>query len=289
MTPEVSIGMPVYNGERFLHLAVDSLLAQTSPDFELIISDNGSTDATEEICRDYSRRDRRVKYIRQPENMGAGFNWNYVSHVATGKYFKWASSNDRCGDTFIEKCLTALKADPNAVLAYPRTVLIDDNDAVLEQYDGDLAYVYPTASQRFIDVATKMGLNNAMCGLIRRDILRKTPGDRGYPAGDYVLMAELALYGTFRLVPDYLFYRRMDRASSARYLTKEELAHFLRPKGGVTRLPKWRRFGDYYSTLIRTPVGMGNRLRAIGKVTRMMIWDHHALFGELVEYLSHRR
>ena len=73
-TPKVSIGMPVYNGEGFIHKALDSVQAQTFSDFELIISDNASTDATAEICKEYERRDKRIQYIRQPKNMGALFN-----------------------------------------------------------------------------------------------------------------------------------------------------------------------------------------------------------------------
>src|SRR5688572_28337892 len=94
--PLVSIGLPVYNGERFLSEALDSLLGQTLADFELIVSDNASTDRTAEICLAYAARDARVRYVRQQTNIGAIRNWNFVARQARGQYFKWASANDFC-------------------------------------------------------------------------------------------------------------------------------------------------------------------------------------------------
>ena len=282
MTPVVSIGMPVYNGARFMRATLDSLLAQTFTDFELIISDNASTDATEAICRSYAEMDKRIRYIRQPENMGATYNWRFVAAIAKGTYFKWASSNDRCDPTLIEKCLGALQGDSGLVLAYPRTVLIDDNDVILEKYEKDLEVLDPSPSERFIRVATGMALNNAMCGLIRLNVLRKTRGERGYPAGDMVLMAELVLHGGFRLIPEFLFYRRVDQASTARFLSKEKLAHFLKPKGGGMGLPNWRKYGDYYWSLLRTPIALRERAHAMVSVTRWMYWERGKLLDELV-------
>jgi glycosyltransferase involved in cell wall biosynthesis len=289
MTPIVSIGMPVYNGARFLRATLDSLLAQTFTDFELIISDNASTDATETICRTYAENDSRIRYIRQTENMGATFNWRFVAAAANGKYFKWASSNDRCSPTQIEKCLDVLRNDTSIVLAYPRTVLIDDHDEILEQYEKDLEVLDPSPSKRFIRVATGMALNNAMCGLIRLDVLRKTRGERGYPAGDMVLMAELVLHGGFKLIPEYLFFRRVDQASTARYLSKEKLAHFLKPKGGGMALPHWRKYGDYFWSLIRTPISISEKAHAMTSVARWVYWERGKLLAELGESFARNR
>lgn len=281
--------MPVYNGARFIRATLDSLLAQTFSDFELIISDNASTDTTGEICREYAGKDRRIRYVRQPENMGAAFNWRFVAEAATGKYFKWSSSNDRCAVTLIEECLAVLRADPSIVLAYPRTVLIDDNDALQKKYEKDIEVLDPSPSERFKRVATGMALNNAMCGLMRLEVLRKTRGERGYPAGDMVLMAELALHGGFRLVPEYLFFRRVDQASTARFLSKEKLAHFIRPKGGGMGMPHWRKFGDYYWSLLRTPIGLRERARAMFAVSRWLVWERRTLLAELGELVGRGR
>ena len=96
-TPLLSIGLFVYNGEPFIRRALDSLLAQTFRDFELIISDNASTDRTAQICLEYAGRDPRIRFFRAQKNMGAGWNCRRVYFLATGKYFKWAACDDICG------------------------------------------------------------------------------------------------------------------------------------------------------------------------------------------------
>ena len=125
--PRVSVGLPVYNGERYLRLAIDSILAQTFEDFELIISDNASTDHTEEICREYAARDPRVIYIRQPRNRGGAWNFNHVVELARGEYLKWAAHDDVLAPTFLKECVAALDRLPGTVLASPRTVKIDES------------------------------------------------------------------------------------------------------------------------------------------------------------------
>nr|MDJ0569288.1 glycosyltransferase family 2 protein [Pleurocapsa sp. MO_192.B19] len=127
--PLVSIGMPVYNGERYLENALNSILAQTFRDFELIISDNGSTDKTEEICRQYANVDRRIRYFRNEQNLGAGWNFDRVAQLATGKYFKWACHDDLCALEFLQRCIEILEQAPNIVLAYPKTLIIDEHES----------------------------------------------------------------------------------------------------------------------------------------------------------------
>jgi len=115
--PQVSIGMPVYNGEPFIQEALDSLLAQTFADFELIISDNASTDGTEAICREYAARDKRIRCVRQPENLGAAANFQFVLDEAVGEYFMWAAADDVWLPKFIETCMKLLKTDASAKMA----------------------------------------------------------------------------------------------------------------------------------------------------------------------------
>lgn len=111
LLPKVSIGMPVYNGESFIHEALNSLLAQSFADFELIISDNGSTDATEAICKEYAAKDTRIRYVRQSENRGAFANFQFVLDEAVGEYFMWAAADDRWSNLFINTCVSALEVD----------------------------------------------------------------------------------------------------------------------------------------------------------------------------------
>ena len=121
---KVSIGMPVYNGEAFIREALDSLLAQTFTDFELIISDNASTDGTEAICREYAAKDTRIRYVRQAENRGATANFRFVLDEAVGEYFMWAAADDVWSDNWIE-VLLPLSVE-HQCLAYGTVISIDE-------------------------------------------------------------------------------------------------------------------------------------------------------------------
>lgn len=124
IAPKISIGMPVYNGQKFICEAIDSLIAQSYTDFELIISDNASTDLTEVICREYAASDTRIRYIRQTENRGAVANFQFVLDKADGKYFKWLAADDMFGTT--ETLANLVKAlDEGFELAMPDVIEID--------------------------------------------------------------------------------------------------------------------------------------------------------------------
>lgn len=127
IVPQVSIGMPVYNGEPFIREALDSLLAQTFADFELIISDNASTDATEAICREYAAKDSRIRYLRQTENQGVLANYHYVLNKAVGKYFMWAAADDLQTPDFMELLVTTLDENPSFVCMMSDVVKIKDS------------------------------------------------------------------------------------------------------------------------------------------------------------------
>jgi len=117
-TPKVSIGMPVYNGSPFIREALDSLLNQTFTDFELIISDNASTDETESICREYAAKDPRIRYVRQPENRGALLNFRFVLDEAVGTYFMWAAADDRRGEEFLKLATSVLECNHQVGLVF---------------------------------------------------------------------------------------------------------------------------------------------------------------------------
>jgi glycosyltransferase involved in cell wall biosynthesis len=117
-TPKVSIGMPVYNGNPFIREALDSLLSQTFTDFELIISDNASTDATEAICREYASKDARIRYVRQPENRGASLNFKFVLDEAVGEYFMWAAADDVWSTQFVELTSAVLDSQSEVGLVF---------------------------------------------------------------------------------------------------------------------------------------------------------------------------
>jgi len=117
--PQVSIGVPVYNGEPFIREALDSLLAQTFTDFELIISDNASTDRTEAICREYAAKDERIRYVRQAEHCGAMANFQFVLDEAVGEYFMWAAADDIFYEIHLNR-MVQLLTDSNCTLVASR-------------------------------------------------------------------------------------------------------------------------------------------------------------------------
>ncbi len=130
--PRLSIGLPVYNGENFLAESLDALLGQSYENFELIISDNASTDGTADICRRYEKQDSRIRYIRQPRNIGCAPNHNFVTRQARGELFKSASHDDLYARDLLRLCIDALDEHPDVVLAHSWSAVIDDSGAVTE-------------------------------------------------------------------------------------------------------------------------------------------------------------
>ena len=135
--PTLSIGLPVYNGERYLSKTLDSLLGQDFEDFELVISDNGSSDQTEAICRDFAQRDHRIRYLRSDENRGATWNFRRVFEMSEGEFFKYAAYDDECYPTMVRRCMEVFQSDdPTVALVYTLSEKIDENSNVIIQRSG---------------------------------------------------------------------------------------------------------------------------------------------------------
>lgn len=205
----MSIGLPVYNGERYLQSTIGSILAQSFADFELIVSDNASTDRTGEICLDYARRDARVRYIRNERNLGAGPNYDNCFHQARGTYFKWAAHDDCLAPDYLSKAVAALEAAPDAVLCTVGIREIGPDDEVLRTYSNS----FPGVSSR--DPAERFGAvihARHQCedffGLYRRAALVGSGLHDNYSGSDRVLLAEMALRGRWVSVPEPLFLHR---------------------------------------------------------------------------------
>jgi glycosyltransferase involved in cell wall biosynthesis len=282
--PLVSVGIPVYNGEKNLARALDSILNQNYSNLEIIISDNASNDGTRGICEEYARRDSRIRYIRQTKNIGAPRNWNVAVHEASGVYFKWASANDYCAPTMIEKCVEVLNDDPGIVLCYGRTQLVDKDETPIGVYDGDNSFAQDRPSERFANICRQIGLNNMQCGVFRLEVLRRTRLDRPYPSGDLTLMAELALYGRFRMLPDILLYRRQSRGTFTSLLNPMELNQVYNPqRKKPMKLIRTRRHIDNFVSILRASISVIEKLRSLVFVSRMAIWDRKEIY---LEFLS---
>lgn len=283
-TPKVSVGMPVYNGERHMRAAIDSILGQTFTDLELIISDNASTDRTREICQEYKAKDPRVRYYRNARNLGAPANWNTVFRLAKGKYFKWASANDVCDRRFLELCVNVLDEHPDAVLAYPRTRLILGDSGESEDFEDRLNLTHDSPVERFQAFFEQKRLNNVLNGLIRPEVLRRTRLHSAYRASDTVLMAELTLHGKFVEIPETLFFRRMDRASAMILRDREGIIRHYDPEmKSLMLFQHWKRHRGYLSSVIRTPLPLHEKICLYEFLVHRFIEDRGYLARDLRE------
>lgn len=269
--PPIGLGLPVYNGERYLRDALDSVLAQTFGDFELWISDNASSDATEEICRSYAARDPRVHYRRSPVNLGLAPNFRRAFELAAGRTFKWVVYDDALEPGYLAACLEVLEASPRAVLAYPRTVLIDAQGRETGRWEDRMDIRHATPSRRLGHVLRHFSRNHCGLGLIRREALERTGLIGSYETSDLVLICELALQGEFHEHPAFLYRRRIHESSSfAGYSTPEEFARRMDTSAVVPAVvrPRSRVAAEIIRASRRAPIGPAERLRCVSELAR---------------------
>jgi glycosyltransferase involved in cell wall biosynthesis len=245
--PPLTVGLPVYNGERFVAHALDSILAQTFTDFRLIISDNASTDSTEDICREYAANDSRVDFVRHDRNRGAAWNFNSVVALCDSPYFRWAAADDAFAPTCFERCSELMAtATGRIALCYPRTLVIDETGAVVGPYDDGLDLRLPRPSARIGRIVRRMVQGNPIFGLVKTDVLRSTRGHGSFPGADWVLMLEIALAGEVWEVPERLFLRRRHAGiSRTENTTVEEYTRFLDPDATPVTHERLRLLREY--------------------------------------------
>jgi len=266
--PLVSIGMPVYNGERYIRQALDSLLAQDYENFELVISDNASTDHSAEICQEYLAMDRRIRYYRNDTNLGSVNNFNRLFELSSGKYFMWAADNDVWHPTFISTCVSVLEAEPDVVLVYSRTMTIDSEGNPLGLAPDQIDTRGMPAVHRYKHLMWNLYWCNMTYGVIRGEVLAQTGKFRKVWGSDFVLLAELALRGTFAQVPEPLFYRRTNNLDEESETYKERFLSYLDPVNAVERSKRsyedlWLELCDAHLQIVAcAPINFLERLRA---------------------------
>lgn len=264
----VAIGVPVYNGAQFLAESLDSLLGQTYENIDFVISDNGSTDGTEEICRAFAARDSRVRYLRSDVNRGASWNYENVVNQTSAPFFKWATHDDLIAPTYIERCVDVFASAPATVaLVYGRTKVIDDNGVVIRDHEDNLDIRDPRPHRRLAIVVRNVVMYNAGFGLIRRTALDQTRLLDAFPAADYVFMAELAMAGEFWEIPEFLFFRREHAAMSRKANpTAAEAAEWFAPGSGTTGPSRefLTIFAEHFRSIHKAPLGRLDRARCYG-------------------------
>lgn len=251
--PQLTLGLPVYNGENFLREAIESLLAQTFTDFELVICDNCSIDSTPDMCRYYANRDPRVSFHQNDTNLGAAANYNKVVELAHGQYFAWVNHDDLWAENCFERCVSRLNYHPSAVLAYARAMMINHHgEEVIPLLDG-LELDGPRPHQRlrrFHDLLAKKGelttiiegLWTPIYGVIRTETLKRTGLIGPYISSDTILLEELLMHGEFVEVEEPLFRKRDHPNRSMReYRSYEKrIEWFSGDLASNLALPLWR-------------------------------------------------
>lgn len=207
--PRLNIGLPVYNGEEYLEQTLISLRKQTFQDYKLIVSDNASTDRTEEICRTYAAMDDRICYYRNDKNIGATQNWYRVFDLSSSEYFASVADDDIYDPEYMRKCIEVLDRDPAMVLCFSKTKVIDANGNVAGNFEMEVDTTSPKPHERLYNIIAVDYLCIQLYGVMRSSALRNTKVFVGYNGCDRNTLIELALLGGIYEIPEYLFFHRL--------------------------------------------------------------------------------
>ena len=284
---KVSIGMPVWNGETFVSQAIESILGQTYGDLELIISDNASTDGTSEICRSYVNRDRRIRYIRQENNIGAAPNHHEVFRHSSGRYFKWACHDDFLAPEFINECVGVLAEDERVAVCCPATVLINEDgsflryssrdDGMVDNYGNvwriadNMQLTSADPADRFAAVLCNVDWCFEIYSLIRRSALERISVMPSYYGGDKVLLAELSLLGRYHLLGTPLFYRRCHPGQSSSPQTSRYRAMWISGRQRQWVPTQLKLMTAYMRAVVRAELTPAQRVRCFSAIARRAV------------------
>lgn len=280
--PRVTIGLPVYNGERYLAYAIDSILSQTFTDFELLIGDNASTDRTPEICAEYARRDPRVRHIRHATNLGAGPNYDHLWYAARGEYFKWNAHDDGVLPQFLEKTVAALDAHPEAVLAAVGILEIDGEGKELRRYANPLPDCdSPDPAKRFSAIINVRHQCEDFFGLWRRQAMVGSQLHDSFTGSDRTFLAEMALRGPWVKVPEVLFiHREHDNRYTRSVLLKnrdkaESWQNTVKPVKGSSTYFHLVIYKHFWNLVTKTIPPGATRMRCRWELMRWWWADNH--------------
>ena len=285
-SPIVTIGLPVYNSERYVEESLKSLLARTYRKFVLVISDNASTDSTGRICQDYAKADPRIKYYRNEENIGNPRNFNRIVELTTTPYLKWSTADDYWAPTFLERAMEVMESDPTVALCFPMAVIVDAEGKNPQYYDDPLKIVqFDDPAERFMAVIDNIKLAHQHLGVIRMSHLRQTHLLGTYVGSDINLLAELSLYGKFVELPERLFFRRMHKDSGS--WKRGDRAHEARRYHAAAKqvgFPRWRTELSFFSAVGRSSLPVSSKYRLYRFLARRLVWTRQELTNELTRY-----
>ncbi len=274
-TPPLSIGLPVFNGEKYLEALLDSVLGQTYSDFNLIISDNASTDRTQEICRSYAAQEPRICYHRNEKNIGATQNWYRVFDLSASEYFAPVAHDDSYDPEYMRKCLEVLAGDPSVVVCYSKTKVIDENGNFVGNFEVEVDTTSPSPHERLYRVLTTDYLCIQLYGVMRSSALRATRVYAGYYGCDKNTLFELCLLGKMQELPEYLFYHRLyPNALGAAMNSGRTLQELLFLDPGTNwddRFSAVSVYRNYFASVPRLVPARAERLRCYLQLQRVML------------------
>ena len=279
----MSTGLPVFNAQRYLAAALDSHLSQSYEDFELMVSDNGSTDGTQDICEDYARRDARIRYLRYDQNKGLSWNHSNALAQSRGHYFRWGAADDLLGDGLLSELVEILDGDAGIVLCSPRVSNIDADGIVTGTVVRSLDLQSADPLDRINAVLTRTYQMVYPQGLMRRESLMSTSRRWTYFGWDFILLFELALRGRITETERSILLRRLHQGQASRVQrdvsqgmkTIEPTFH------GRLLLPHWRWTLERLRAAIDAPVSSVDRRRALSLTLRHAWWTRKELVGDV--------
>jgi glycosyltransferase involved in cell wall biosynthesis len=257
--PRVSVGLPVYNGERYLEESILAVLGQTLTDLELVICDNASTDGTEAICRRYAALDGRIRYQRNVENIGGQRNHLRVFELSRGHYFRWAAHDDLIASEFLERCVGVLDSDDRYVLAFSRFDVINEVGGFVELGAPPPAFVNSLPHERLRAFWRSPRVHQVIYGVIRRDSLERTGLMGDWYASDRSLLIELALLGGFARIEEVLHHHREHQDRSI-YQADRQL-DWATSASGSPDVGHWKRIRHAVSVVRRHDLPPSEQLR----------------------------
>lgn len=260
--PRVSIGLPVFNGERYLRGAIESVLNQSFQDFELILSDNASTDSTWDICQSYAKQDRRIRLNRNRANIGANSNFRLALELARAPYFTWIAHDDLLAEGFIEQCHEFLSTHPDYVLCCPENAVIDEHGGWIYSVFSDYDLTSDRPDARYLKCLDHYAYGyNAIYGLIRNDALKSINYDSLTFAPDHFIVLSLSLLGKFRHINEVLrMYRFHGDQISLKAEPETQVEVFLGPNKEIPVFPRMRFFLRLFSVVLSTRIPLSRRI-----------------------------